>query len=202
MGRQGILFVVSSPSGGGKTTLCHQVMATLPDVVQSVSYTTRAPRAGERDGHDYYFVATATFQQHIAAGDFLEWAQVHEHYYGTSRQQVVDATAAARDVFLIIDVQGAAQLRKMALDAVFVFVVPPSWEVLETRLRRRASETATTLQRRLAVAREEITHYTSYDYVIVNGDLESAAATLRGIILAERHRVERCAAMAIAPLLA
>lgn len=163
----------------------------MTDVAQSRSSTTRAPRGGERHGYDYDFLSREAFEAHIAAGEFLEWARVHEHLYGTSRQHVEATLATGRDVILVIDVQGAAQLRASGVAAVYVFILPPSWEVLEARLQARASESAAQRQQRLAVARQEVTHYTAYDYVIVNDQLPQAVDALKAIITAERHRVQR-----------
>ncbi|GIX47702.1 MAG: guanylate kinase [Candidatus Tectimicrobiota bacterium] len=199
--RRGVLFVVSAPSGAGKTSLCQRLVAELDDVVQSVSYTTRPPRPGERHGREYYFVSREVFRQHVAAGDFLEWAEVHGEWYGTSRQQVEAATHAGKDVLLAIDVQGAAQLRAAGLDAVFVFVLPPSWEVLRARLQQRGSESPAAVARRLAVARQELAHYTEYDYVVVNDELAKAVAVLRAIVVAERHRVRRVGCALVSGLL-
>jgi guanylate kinase len=196
------LFVISGPSGAGKTSLCQQVVAAVPDVVQSVSYTTRTPRPGEHDGREYYFISRRAFERRIAAGEFLEWARVHGHLYGTSRQQVETFTAAGTDVLLAIDVQGAAQLRTSEVDAVFIFLIPPSWEELMTRLRRRGSEAPEVQRRRLAVARQELAHYTEYDYVVVNDRLSSAAHVLKAIVIAEGHRVKRVGAELVGELLA
>jgi guanylate kinase len=189
--RQGVLFVISGPSGVGKTSLSQCVIAHMCDVRQSVSYTTRAPRPHEQNGREYYFISQQAFEQCIARGAFLEWAQVHQHWYGTSRQQVETVTRAGTDVLLVIDVQGAAQLRTSGVEAVFVFVVPPSWEVLAARLRGRGSETPDIQARRLAVARQELSHYTQYDYVVVNDQLAQAAEVLQAIIIAVRHQVPR-----------
>ena len=201
-GRRGILFVVSAPSGGGKTSLCRCIVAEMDDVMQSVSYTTRPPRPGEEHGQAYYFVSRQEFAKRVAAGEFLEWAEVHGQWYGTPRQQVEMALAAGKDVLLAIDVQGASQLRAAQLDAVFVFVVPPSWEVLESRLRQRRTESPAALARRLAVAHQELAHYTEYDYVVVNDQLAAAVAVCKAIIVAERHRVQRASAPLIPTLLA
>jgi guanylate kinase len=199
--RGGIVLVISGPSGAGKTSICRQLQAMLPDVTASVSCTTRLPRPGERDGRDYYFMSHEDFDAHVAAGDFLEWAVVHGNQYGTLRQHVADCTSAGQDVLLTIDVQGAAQLRAARLNAVYVFILPPSMAVLAARLEQRGSETAEVRQRRLAVAREELQHYTEYDYMIYNEQLTSAVETLRAIIVAERHRTARLGTDPLAVLL-
>jgi len=195
------VFVLSAPSGAGKTSLSQRIRANLPDVVQVVTCTTRAPRPGESDGREYHFLSRQAFEQRVAAGDFLEWAQVHGQLYGTLRQSVETATAAGQDVLLVIDVQGAAQHRAAGLDAVYVFVLPPSWEVLAERLRARGSESASIQAQRLLVARQELAHYTAYDYVVINDQLDDAVGTLQAIIVAERHRIRRVGTVPIAPLL-
>lgn len=199
--RQGILFVISGPSGAGKTSLSQRVVAELCDVRQSVSYTTRAPRQHEQNGREYTFISQQAFAQRIATGEFLEWAQVHEHLYGTSRQQVETLTRAGTDVLLVIDVQGAAQLRTSGVEAVFVFVIPPSWEVLATRLQQRGSEAPEVQARRLTVARQELAHYTRYDYIVINDQLTQAAEVLKSIIVAMRHQVPRIGRAVIQDLL-
>jgi guanylate kinase len=193
--------VLSAPSGAGKTSLSKRVMAQMPDMGQVVTCTTRAPRPGEQEGRDYHFLSRQAFEQHVEAGDFLEWAQFNGQLYGTLRQSVEAATAAGQDVLLVIDVQGAAHHRRAGLDAVFVFVLPPSWEVLAERLRARGSESARTQAQRLLVARQELAHYTAYDYVVINDRLDDAVETLQAIILAERHRIKRVGMAPIAPLL-
>lgn len=205
MSRKGILFVISAPSGGGKTSLCEALCADVDDVVRSVSCTTRPPRAQEQDGLDYYFINAQQFAKRAAAGDFLEWACVHRHRYGTPRQPIDEATAAGKDVLLVIDVQGAAQLRSTGIDAVHVFVLPPSWQALEKRLTGRepgADTTRSTLaDERLAVARQESAQYAAYDYVLINDCFAEALAALKAIILAERQRVRHANPVPIRQLL-
>lgn len=201
-GRRGIVFVLSAPSGAGKTSLSKRIMADMPAVVQVVTCTTRAPRPGEQDGREYHFLSRQAFEQRVAAGDFLEWAEVHGQLYGTLRQSVGTATAAGQDVLLVIDVQGAAQLRAADVEAVYVFVLPPSWEALAERLQARGSESARSQAQRLVVARQELAHYTAYDYVVINDQLDDAVETLQAIIRAERHRIRRVGMAPIAPLLA
>ena len=209
MSRKGILFVISAPSGSGKTSLCEALCADLGDVVRSVSCTTRAPRAQEQDGLDYYFISAQQFTERVATGDFLEWACVHRHRYGTPRQPIDEATAAGNDVLLVIDVQGAAQLRIAGVDAVHVFVLPPSWQVLEERLAGRdaGAEVGATggsppfASDRLAVARQESAQYTAYDYVLINDCFAEALAALKAIVLAERHRIRHADPAPISKLL-
>jgi len=201
-GRRGIIFVLSAPSGAGKTSISQRVIAAMPDVTQVITCTTRAPRPGEQDGREYHFLSRQAFEQHIAAGDFLEWAQFQGQLYGTLRQSVEATIAAGKDVLLVIDVQGAAHHRATGLDAVFVFVLPPSWEALAQRLRARGSESASDQAQRLAVARQEVAHYTAYDYVVVNDRLDAAVETLQAIIRAERQRLKRVGTAPVAALLA
>jgi guanylate kinase len=163
----------------------------VPNLAHSVSFTTRPPRPDERDGRDYHFVDEATFRAMVDRGDFAEWAVVHGHLYGTSQALLQHHFAAGRDVILDIDTQGAAILRREHADAVFVFVVPPSWALLEERLRRRRSDAEADIQRRLQRAREEVKHYAEYQYVIVNDVFARAAEELKAIILAERRRSVR-----------
>ena len=202
MGRRGIVFVLSAPSGAGKTSLSKRVVAHMPDVVHVVTCTTRAPRPEERDGREYHFLSRQVFAQRIAAGDFLEWTRFNGQLYGTLRQSVEATTAAGKDVLLVIDVQGAAQHRAAGLDAVFVFVLPPSWEALAQRLQARGSESADQQAQRLRVARQELAHYTTYDYVVINDQLGDAMETLQAIIRAERHRITRVGMAPMASLLA
>lgn len=186
-----MLVVVSAPSGAGKTSLCEWVVTAVPGLVHSVSHTTRAPRPHEADGRHYYFVDEPTFRAMAARGEFAEWAEVHGHLYGTSRAVLAAYFAAGQDAILDIDTRGAAILRESYPDGVFVFIVPPSWEILEGRLRRRDSDAEAEIQRRLARAREEVQLYAEYQYVIVNDDFTQAAEELKAIILAERRRSSR-----------
>lgn len=199
--RQGIVFVLSAPSGAGKTTISQRLVASMPAVVQVITCTTRAPRPHEVDGQAYHFFTRADFEQRIAAGEFLEWAEVHGQLYGTLRQSVNAATTEGNDVLLVIDVQGAAQWRAAGVGAVLVFVLPPSWEVLAQRLQARNSEPAPMQAQRLAIAREEMAHYTAYDYAVVNDRLEDAVAAVQAIIVAERQRITRLDTACLTPLL-
>jgi guanylate kinase len=191
--RRGTLFVVSAPSGAGKTTLCREVRLRLPDLAYSVSVTTRAPRPGEVDGTDFRFVREAEFRAMLARDEFAEWATVHGNLYGTRARALEEALGAGRDVLLDIDTQGAAQLRARytAADAVLIFVVAPSVKELEQRLRERRSDQDADIERRLRRAREEIALWRQYDYLIVNRDVKEALDQLESIILAERCRIIR-----------
>jgi guanylate kinase len=177
-------------------------MQRMPDVLRVVTCTTRLPRPGEENGRAYHFLTRDTFEQHIAAGDFLEWAAFNGQLYGTLRQSVAKVTAAGNDALLVIDVQGAAQHRATGTEAVFIFVLPPSWEVLAQRLQGRATDDAQTQAQRLVIAREEVQHYTAYDYVVINERLDEAVTTVQAIIVAERQRITRFGLTRLAPLLA
>jgi len=186
-----MVVVVSAPSGAGKTSLCEWAVTAVPNLVHSVSHTTRAPRPHEVNGRDYHFVDEPTFRTMAARGDFAEWARVHGHLYGTSRAVLREYFSAGQDAILDIDTQGAAILRRSHPGGVFVFIVPPSWDVLGRRLRQRHSDSEEDIQRRLARAREEVRHYAEYQYVIVNDDFTRAAEELRAVIVAERRRSTR-----------
>ncbi|MDR2638079.1 MAG: guanylate kinase [Zoogloeaceae bacterium] len=187
----GLLFIVAAPSGAGKTTLVRRLLAAMPDISFSISTTTRAPRAGEIDGHDYHFIGEADFQARIKAGDFLEWAKVHGNYYGTSRRWIEAERARERDVLLEIDWQGAAQVRQAFPDAIGIFVLPPSPEALAGRLSGRGTDSAETIATRLAAAREETRHVVDFDYAIINDDLDTALADFIAIVKAARLMVAR-----------
>ena len=188
---RGTLFVVSSPSGGGKGTIIRHVLDVVPNLSYSVSYTTRAPRPGEVDGREYFFVSCQTFEEMIAAGEFLEWACVHGNFYGTSKNQIVEETAAGADIILELDVQGAASVRQLLMDSVSIFILPPSYEVLRQRLIARGTDSPEELEVRLRNAPEELSQYSAFDYVIINDEAARAAATLASIIDAERARCMR-----------
>lgn len=186
---KGLLIVVSAPSGAGKTTLCQELTRLIPNLTHSISFTTRAPRNGEVNGKDYWFVSVETFEKMAAAGEFVEWARVHQNLYGTARSTLEEMRAQGKNVILDIDTQGAMQLRETSPDGVFIFILPPSMEVLETRLRKRQSDREDEIKRRMAQAREEITAYTSYDYIVVNEEFQTALAELQAIVAAEKCRV-------------
>ena len=189
--RQGTLFVVSAPSGAGKTSLCHELVARLPDVRYSVSCTTRKPRPGEVESRDYHFVDEAAFRGMIKEGAFIEWAEVYGNLYGTPRAPIREWMAKGSDVLLDIDTQGAEQLRGRYPEAVLVFIVAPSMRDLELRLRERKSDAEAEIARRLARARQEIALWRRYDYLVVNRDVKEALEQLASIIQAERCRASR-----------
>ena len=188
----GILFIVSAPSGAGKTSLVAALIQAEPAVKLSVSHTTRPPRHSEVDGRDYHFVTTAEFEHMLEEGAFLESATIYGHSYGTSERWVTDQLAAGRDILLEIDWQGAQQVRrKMGQDTVNIFVLPPSLDALGERLRSRSQDPPEVIARRLAAAREEISHFVEFDYVIMNNDFDRAAQDLASIVRAERLRLRR-----------
>ena len=185
------LFIVSAPSGAGKTSLVNALVTSLDQVVPSISYTTRPPRPGERDGADYHFISMAEFERMISAGAFLEHAQVFGNRYGTAQATVAAELAAGRDVVLEIDWQGARQIRARMPESVSIFILPPSLPELERRLRSRESDDPETIRRRLDEAAAEMSHYPEYDYVIVNAVFERALPDLQSIIRAQRLRRAR-----------
>ncbi|HEY1415078.1 MAG TPA: guanylate kinase [Caulobacteraceae bacterium] len=190
--RRGLLLVISSPSGAGKTSLSRRLAERHPEIRLSISVTTRSPRPGETDGREYYFVTRAEFDARVANGEFLEWAEVHEHLYGTPRAPVEAHLAAGRDVLFDIDWQGAVAIHKaLPDDAVRLFILPPSLDALAKRLHGRAQDSADVISRRLARARDEIGHWNEYEYVIVNDDFEHAYAAIEDIYRAERQRRDR-----------
>ena len=188
---RGMLIVVSSPSGGGKGTLIDRVLKTVPGVSYSISYTTRAPRAGEQHGREYFFVDTNAFEEMIARNEFLEWANVYGYLYGTSRAQIERERGDGHDIILEIDVQGASSIRALVEDAVTVFILPPSFELLRNRLVARGTDSPADLERRLRGAPSEVEQYKHFRYVILNDDINRASAQLAAVIYAERARCER-----------
>jgi guanylate kinase len=191
LGRRGALFVVSAPSGAGKTTLCREARLVIPDLAYSVSATTRAPRAGEVNGVDFRFVSEPQFRAMLDRGELAEWATVHGNLYGTPSKPLEAALATGKDVLLDIDTQGAAQLRRRYPEAVLIFIVAPSIAELEQRLRERGADAERDIARRLARAREEIKLWQTYDYLIVNRDVKEAMDQLLAVIQAERCRTTR-----------
>jgi guanylate kinase len=189
--RPGQLFIVSAPSGTGKTTLVERLVQVVPDLALSRSFTSRVPRDGETDGLDYNFISRDRFEAMIAAGDFLEWADVFGNYYGTAASETNRVLTSGTDLVLVIDVQGAKQVRALRAGTIGIFVLPPSFRVLEERLRRRSKDTEAQIQRRLEVARSEVSVVSEYDYVVVNDEVDAAVERLRSIVEAERARLQR-----------
>ena len=187
---RGLLFIVSAPSGTGKTTLAERLVEQEPQLRLSRSYTSRSAREGETDGVDYNFVTRERFDAMIAAGEFLEWADVFGNLYGTSLADTERALATGCDLVLVIDVQGARKVRRRGIETTAVFVMPPSLDVLEQRLRGRSKDSVEAIARRLQIARQEVAAFVEYDYVVINDDLTAAADRLRCIVLAERARLK------------
>ena len=186
-----IVFVISAPSGAGKSTLVAELLASELGLTFSISYTTRAPRGSEQQGVDYNYVSRAEFEQLVAHGEFLEHAEVFGNFYGTHREAVTIAAASGKDLILDIDVQGARQLKEKIPEAVGIFILPPSREILEQRLRSRREDSEAVIQRRLKAAAAEIQNYEQYDYIVVNRDLEQSADALIAIVKAERRKRSR-----------
>jgi guanylate kinase len=195
--RRGLLFVVSAPSGTGKTTVVERLVQVVPGLSMSRSYTSRPSRPGERDGVDYNFITRARFEEMIKDDAFLEWADVFGNLYGTCLADAERELAAGRDLVLVIDVQGARTVRSRGLGAIGVFVMPPSFDVLEQRLRGRSKDSEADILRRLATARAEVAAYAEYAYVVVNDELDACVERLRAIVIAERARLP-----AMAPVVA
>jgi guanylate kinase len=186
-----LVFIISAPSGSGKSTLVREILARHPKLAFSISYTTREPRGQEKDGDSYHFISRDEFMERLRNDEFLEWAEVFGHFYGTHRSVWDRAQADGGDVLLDIDVQGAQQLRQKIPDAVTIFVLAPSRLVLEARLRARSEDAEQVIQRRLAAAANEIRNYHYYDYVVVNDQVDEAVANLEAVLRAERVRRQR-----------
>ncbi|MBI2836007.1 MAG: guanylate kinase [Acidobacteria bacterium] len=186
---RGLLFVVSAPSGTGKTTLVERLVEIVPNLTMSRSYTSRAAREGEADGVDYNFINRQRFEEMIHCGEFLEWADVFGNLYGTCLSDTERHLEAGRDLVLVIDVQGARQVRRQGRERIAIFVLPPSPDILERRLRGRSKDSEEAIRRRLAVARQEITAFEEYDYVVVNDEFDACVERLGAIVLAERARL-------------
>ncbi len=189
--KKGILFIVSAPSGAGKSTICAEVMRHDPNLRFAISHTTRDPRTGEQNEVDYHFVSKNLFNLMKDGGEFVEWAEVHGNYYGTSREMIETLLGQGVDIIHDIDVQGAAQLRKILPEAVFIFVLPPSVKALAMRLRGRGTDAEVVMAERLANARGEIESYCLYDYVILNDALDHAVENFRVVVAAERLKASR-----------
>jgi guanylate kinase len=185
------VFIISAPSGSGKSTLVHRLLRSVPGLAFSISYTTRPPRPSETNGVDYIFITRAEFEVRLAHGEFLEYAEVFGNYYGTNRSTFEKAVQEGKDLVLDIDVQGARQLKVAIPEAISIFVLPPSRQVLEQRLRARSQDSEEVIRRRLKGAAEEVRNYTQYDYVLINRELEESAARLATIVQAERLRKAR-----------
>ena len=188
--KRGLLFIVSAASGTGKTTLVERLVQRVPNLCLSRSYTSRAARPGEQDGVDYNFISRPRFEEMARAGEFLEWADVFGNYYGTCAADTERCLANGQDIVLVIDVQGAKQVRSSGVESVGIFVLPPSAEILEQRLRGRSKDAEVEIGKRLDAARREVGEFASYEYVVVNDELDGAVERLRAIVLAERARVK------------
>lgn len=187
----GNLFIISAPSGAGKTSLVNAMLAGTPGIDLSVSYTTRAPRPGETDGREYHFVSRETFLEMAKRGDFLESAEVYGNLYGTSQTWIKEETAAGRDILLEIDWQGAAQVRRVFPDCISIFILPPSLAALESRLKGRNQDSAEVIAQRLQAARDDIAHVAEFDYVIINDKLDEAVQQLKAVVVAAGLRRDR-----------
>jgi len=187
----GNLFIVSAPSGAGKTSLVGALLASTPDIALSISYTTRPPRPGEVNGRDYHFVSRETFTAMSGRGDFLESAEIYGHLYGTSQTWIKAETASGHDILLEIDWQGAEQVRRVFPDCIGIFILPPSIQALEDRLKGRGKDSEEVIARRMQAARDEISHVAEFDYVIINNKLDEAMQQLRSVVVAARVRRDR-----------
>jgi len=191
MNKEGLLFIISAPSGAGKTSLCKKVVKFFPNLYHSVSYTTRLPRPGEKDGEDYLFVSKDKFQEMIDDRRFVEWAEIHGNRYGTTIDSLKEYQHKGIDIILDIDGQGGRQLKNEYPDGIYIFILPPSRKDLEERLRLRSTDSDEDIEKRLKNAKEELQYIYDYDYIVVNSDLEEAVSTLKSIIIAEKCRRDR-----------
>ena len=189
--RRGILYIISAPSGAGKTTLCKQVMASVSGLWHSVSFTTRKPRPGEQHGREYFFIEENVFHDMVARNEFLEYAHVYSNWYGTPRKPLMDQMEQGVDVLLEIDIQGALQIKKKFSDAVYIFILPPSMDILRARLQGRGSDSQEEIVRRLQKVKEEVWCFREYDYIVRNDDLTQSLCELQGIFVAERLKTKR-----------
>jgi len=188
---KGKLYIISAPSGAGKTSLIKKLLPQVDNLMVSISHTTRAMRAGETDGKDYFFTEISTFKQQIQQGNFLEYAQVYDNFYGTAQSTVEANLSQGQDVILEIDWQGAQQIRQALPDTISIFILPPSTEILKDRLQGRGQDSEEIINRRMKDAVNEMSHYPEYDYLVVNNDFELALVELKSIILANRLNIER-----------
>ena len=189
--RRGILFIISAPSGTGKTTLCKQIVTSVPGLWHSVSYTTRKPRPGEESGREYFFIGEKQFQEMVARNEFMEYAHIYGNWYGTPRKALMDNMEKGIDVLLEVDVQGALQIKKKFEDAVYIFLLPPSLDVLRIRLQQRASDSQEEIHRRLQKVKEEVWSFREYYYIVRNDDLAQSLNELQSIFIAERLKTKR-----------
>jgi len=186
---KGLLFVVSAPSGAGKTSLCRDAASSIEGLHFSISHTTRAPRPGEQHGKDYFFLKESAFREKIDQGDFLEWAKVHGNFYGTASGQLKRWTQKGEDIILDIDSQGAMTLQQRCGEGIYIYILPPSFDILRQRLTARGTDSDAEISRRLLKAKEEVGHFHRYHYLIVNQSYEKAKKVLEAVILAERARI-------------
>ena len=191
MKNKGDIFVISAPSGTGKTTLVRLLLSRFPTLSFSISYTTRLPRPGEVDGQHYFFVSEKEFKRSIARGEMLEWAKVYGHYYGTPLHFVKEKIAAGKDVILDIDIQGAQEVKKKIPEAILIFIIPPSWEELQRRITNRSTDSLEVIKKRLKAARKEIKVARVFDYIVINDILENALQELTSIIQATKARTNK-----------
>jgi guanylate kinase len=191
MKKQGILFIISAPSGSGKTTLCARLVESVDSLYRSISMTTRSPRPGEKDGLDYIFIEKSEFIKRQKKNEFLEWAKVFGEYYATPKKHILHMLKRGSDVLLSIDVQGAMKIKRLKLDAVYIFILPPSIAMLRERLINRSTDSKEAIHQRLDIAKDEIECSKKYDYIVVNNRLDPALDNLKAIIVAERCRIKR-----------
>ena len=188
---KGLILVLSAPAGAGKTTLCKRLLQTSPTFISSVSFTTRSPRKQEIEGVDYYFVSREDFEKLIKKNAFVEWAEVHGHLYGTSKKFLEENIKAGKDVILEVDVKGGTKIKEKYPQAILIFILPPSWQELEKRLHKRATEDEKSIKERLSTAKQEIKYLPYYDYFLVNDDINATTKRLLLIIEAERYKINR-----------
>ncbi len=187
---KGLLFILSAPSGAGKTTVCEALVGKTDRVKKAITTTTRPPRPGEEDGVDYFFLTEEEFKEKLARGRFFEHALVYDYYYGSGRDYVETQLEAGYDVILVVDVQGACSIRELGVEAAFVYLLPPSMSELRRRLEGRKTDDPEVIEKRFSRARDELDRYRDYDYCVINDDLETAVADLEAVIRAERCRVK------------